>query len=542
MAHVLVDKYGNTKNYGINKYVFENASIYLDGLLYTYGKKAGIETVNWLYDEFCKTGKVPYELLRGAYSIILEQEEKITVFTDNSNLHCVYYSKDYVCNRFLELVSTVASCKELKLDDVALCEYYTLGNVFFDKTFFSDIHILNSRQVLVINNGLIKVEQKGIDDIEGRTSLSSINEYFDKFAYSISELRVCQALTGGYDSRLIYACLSKHLDDHVAISGNDPNHTDIKCAHEVAKINGDELEIIGIEKPSFTEELLDDVFNSLDGIQSVDFDADIRLLSFKKALSNRFDLHLTGDGGVLHKDWEWTQDLPFYNKKKSNAKKFYHQRLYYIKNDSHLGKRLLEPFKEQQSRFVDELNKISKSVNTQSYDSWYYYVSGNRRVNYNNNPVPGIISYAPLEEIDVVRYSYALPRFERFFYNSMRKTISNENMRVARVKTNYGTNASTETKYLIHDCFSQLAEYTRKASRLISRKIFGKTAFNNSVLDWDLEMEIRKSTTLRNAIRFVKENEYIKNSIKEEQLSYTEIQRIMHIHWIYSYAANSSIR
>lgn len=538
LNYIYVDKNANIQNYGIEEYCFSNATIYLHGLLYVYEKKAGKESIEWLYEKFCSSKKIPYMHLRGTFTCILKTTDELIIFTDNSNMHCVYYSNDYVCSSFLRIIKLeIEHERKLTFNNQTLCEYYTLGNIFWGKTFFNEIRILDSFHLISIKNGKLSLESKNITGIDGPSEAQSIEDFFVKMSYSLSDLNVCQALTGGYDSRLVYVCTSKHISDHVAISANNRKHSDVKIAEKVAQVNGTKLEIISKEKPVFSDTLLDDIVVKADGIQPIDVDSDLRLSHFIESLSKEYDVQLTGDGGVLHKDWEWIQDFPFYRKKKSNAKQFYKQRIYYINNEKHLGKTLKRHFDLQQSLFIKQLNSISKNINTQSYDSWYYYVSGNRSIIY-NNVVSNIIRYAPLLELDIVSFSYLLPRKERFFHNAMRKAITNENNVVARIRTNYGTTASSELPFVIRDCFMQSLEYFRKIIRYTSRKLLNKTLLNKSVLDWSLEEEIRNSQIIINAIGFVKNCGYLDDNVDINDLSYAEIQRIIHIYWLSNYVYN----
>ena len=532
-----IDCEGIAHQQGFKEYTYSGITLFVDGLLYIYGKKAGNETAKWMCEEITEKGVIPYQLLRGAFSCIVISSSSIVAFTDNSNMHCLYYSDRYVSNRFLTMIDQERKENNHPVfSEESICEYLTLGNVFFDKTFFKSIRILNAGQVIRVENGSINVSEKGIEGIDGKTMVQTISDFFEKLAWSISEHKVCQALTGGYDSRLIYACLSNYVQDHPAIASNIEKHPDTEHAMLVAKAKGDQLEVIWTRKPKFSNEMMDSVFRALDGMQPIDLDGDIRLMTFKNKLAEKYDLLLSGDGGVLHKDWEWTQDFPRYRRKKSNSRKFYLQRLYYIKNGDHLGDALRGVFSEQEQKFVKRLQGLSKSMNTQSYDEGYYTVSGNRRVNYNNNICDGLVCYAPLNEIDLVRYSYALPRFQRFFYNAMRKTITAQNVTIARIPTNYGTTASSERRYLIRDCYYQAVEYSRKAIRFVSRKLLKKTLLNASVLDWTLEEELRQSKEVVEAINFAKRKGFIKESLTEQELSYTELQRLMHIFWLAKFA------
>lgn len=540
MNYISIDNHMCICQEEMNTYHFGDDRVYVDGLFYVYGKKAGSESVEWMYNQILDTGCIPFEELRGAFSCVIERQNVITAFCDNSNMHCFYYSDRFLSSSFLKCVENEASSgSQLSFDLEAICEYLTLGNIYFDKTFFDSIHILNSEEFIEIKDGKIVVSKKPIGDIDEPSSVKSFEEFFDKLAYSLSEMRVCQALTGGYDSRLVYACMSNRIKDHPAISANDLNNPDVVCAQKVASANHDELEIIRIEKPVFSESMIYSLFEKNDGIVPMDIDGDIRLLTFKTKLAEGYNALLTGDGGVLHKDWEWTQDFPFYNRRKSNARRFYRQRLYYLSTRDHLGEALQNSFNSQEKRFIKALDFIAKPINTQSYDSWYFRISSNWKTSYNINPTSTFISYAPLNEMDIVRYSYSLPRWKRFFFNSIRDTITSENKKVARIRTNYGTNSSNEPLLILIDVFYQSIEYMRKAYRLIGRKLIRKNVMSESILDWSLEKDIRSSDLAVNAINYSKQKKYINSEVVIEELSYAEVQRLIHIFCLFRFASES---
>ena len=539
MSFFLIDSEGELKTQKIHSYVLNNIEIFVDGLIYSYGKKAGEETIKWIIEKIINEDEIPYKELCGAFSCVIKQGDKIITFTDNSNMHCIFYSDRFISNRFLKIIECERKAgSKLALEDDSICEYLTTGKICFGKTFFESIHTLGSGKTITVDKKKIIIRDKGIGDIDAKSTVDSLDDFFNKLAYSLSDYRICQALTGGYDSRLIYVCLSKLINDHVAISGNNETSKDVKYASKVAEVNKDTLQIIDTEKPAFTVDLIDQMMLNNDGIEPFDFDAGIRLCGFKSELSAYYNLHLTGDGGVLHKDWEWSQDIPFYRKKKSDSKRFYRQRMYYVDISSHIGEKIWDSFMKQEKRFIVELDKLSKPMNTQSYDSWYYQVSGNRSVYYNNNPCQDLISYAPLMELDIVRYSYALPRFERFFYNSMRNEMSSKNIEVARLKTNYGTTASNEMLYIIHDVLFQVLEYSRKAYRLIGRKVLKRNVLVEKVQNWSMEQDLRNSEFTQKAISYAIDAGYLK-PISIRELSYSEIQRIIHIYWIRRWCDNA---
>ena len=224
---------------------------------------------------------------------------------------------------------------------------------------------------------------------------------------------------------------------------------------------------------------------------------------FKKHLGEKNTiLFLTGDGGALHKDWEWMQDLPFYHRRKTNLNRFYDQRIEFLKYNNYLGEKLCPVYTNQKKRILAHLKEYSRSINTESYDFLYYYISGNRRLYYNLHEF-GVFMYAPLNEFEYVRYSYHLPRRKRFFYNQIRKLTTGANKQVARIPTNYATTASSEVRYLMRDVFLQGIDYSKKAIRMFGRKFFNRSFFVSAPFEWDID-DIRLLPYASEALSYAK--------------------------------------
>ena len=269
-----------------------------------------------------------------------------------------------------------------------------------------------------------------------------------------------------------------------------------------------------------------------DCLQAIE--SEYRLLTLRKKLMNEgYTVQISGDGGVLHKDWEWMQDLPFYHKKHTNLKRFYHQRIAYELDAKFLGPALSPLFSTQEQRFIDQMKPYVKSINTQSYDALYYDVSTVRGAPYNVKR-DGYVGYAPMDELETVKYSYHLPRRTRFFYNFLRRLTTNASPEIARIPTNYGTTASNETRYIVRDVFFQLADYARKAGRMLGRRFFHKTFFvRKSVMDWSLEKDLRELSTSGNALEWAKGKEWLSDSANVNNLRYSQLLAVVYLYLIH---------
>ena len=171
---------------------------------------------------------------------------------------------------------------------------------------------------------------------------------------------------------------------------------------------------------------------------------------------------------------------------------------------------------------VCELRQHVRNTNTQSYDVLYYKVNG-RRTAYYNNALHGTGIYAPLLERDFVAYSYALPRCQRFYFRNIRSMTTRQDFKVARIPTVYGTTSSSESRYLLRDIIFQLRDYSLRFTRLIGRKVLGRTPLTESVVSWNMDETLRKVPLVFDAIEYCKRagivaSSQLVNSLSRQQL------------------------
>ena len=72
-------------------------------------------------------------------------------------------------------------------------------------------------------------------------------------------------------------------------------------------------------------------------------------------------------------------------------------------------------------------------------------------------------------------------------------------------------------------------------NKIINRLKQNKNIFNPSVLDWSLENEIRGLDITAKAVEYAKENGFIDSTLTMEMMSYSEIQKIIHIFHLYNF-------
>lgn len=514
------------------KYTFEKCTHYVSGFFYIPGLRGGEESVRELQRLFEKTGTIPFDRMRGAFTYCIQKQEgESFLFACNSSMGCIYMSDDMAGNRFVELLGEMHSQRHLlTFCTDSVCEYLTVGKLFFNKTFVNEITILPNDSYIHWEKGNMEIVPKGTAMIDGESCGFEPHRYFRELAHALAGEKVSLSLTGGYDSRLILAQLYREVPMKLFYSHNFDDDVETRIAKRLSEIVGFPFENYHTDEPALSEEFLRKTVLDSDGMTPLSLEGGERIRSFHRDLqADGYTLQLTGDGGVMHKDWEWMQDLPFYHRKKTDLYRFYHQRIAYHLDDSSLGNCLKNAYTLQEERFVHEMQPYLRHINTESYDMLYYYVSGDFRTGYNRDRT-GYRAYSPLLEMDMVRHSYHLPRQKRFFYNYIRMLTTEAAPQIARIPTNYGTTASNEPLFLLRDVFFQILDYGKKGCRMISRKLVRKSLFVGQEIEWSAEKALRALPLSREAIEWGVSCGYLSEDVKERGVKYLRLVRMVHLY------------
>ena len=467
------------------------------------------------FNEYCiKNGKnVCWGNLFGAFSVFLTFKDESVVFTDNSNLQCVYISDHAVSDSLLEMIRHEKDRYGVKLrfDEDALTEYMVLGKYYLDKTLIAGIRKSKSDEYYVISGGKLSVHKKGIGDITGPSKAKDIPSFFKTLNGKLRGKKILLAQTGGYDSRLINVLLDPRQDVQTFMQGNDFQSRDYLIAKQVAENSNRPFEYYGgDENRKLTDELIRKIFLDRDGMYFTVTPSLVRTFDYSDYFNDKgYSLQFTGDGGVLHKDWEWMQDFPFYRKRSVNIDKFYDQRIAYAPKFKGLSKKLQANYPKVRETICSELNRLVKGhINTEAYDLFYYYVSSDRSEHYHIHP-RGFSKYAPLTEFELVKYSYHLPRGRRFFYNEIRSITTKMNIKVARMTTNYGTTASSELPYIVRDVFFQMKDYFVKLKRMVYRKVLKLNPRDKNDVWLPEKLDLAQLALTKKAFEYCKKQEIL---------------------------------
>lgn len=516
------------------EYRIQNNRYIVQGFLYVEGYKSGLQSIKFIDKCLNNEKKMCFEKIMGAFTLCCIINDNIYMFTSNNNLNRIYLSK-YTASASLLSTRDWHRRNNCSLTDdlISLCQYYTLGNVYFNRTLFKEIRALPSNFFIRWHNEKREILTKQIGDIDEGTQLTNPSRFFNNLKIALSNCNVAMALTGGYDSRLIFTYLYKQKHLKVALISNAEDSKEQIAAEKVANVGEKKLEVVKVRKPSITDKMIVSIIDKLDGTLMLSLsDAYIKACWEENFRKKAINVDISGDGGVLHKDWEWLSDFPFYHKKKTDLYKFYRQRISFLEDASGMGHELLDIYRNQERYFIKKMKQYARDINTESIDLLYYHLNGNRAAYYSGLQKQGVNVYAPLSEMALVRYSYNLPRRKRFYYNNMRKLITENNPIMARIPTDYGTTASSEIIYIFRDVFFQGIEYYKKAVRMIGRKVLRKSLYASRLEGWSFKEELPKLTISHNAIKWAKRKGYIQREATCNSLSYEHIERLVFMYVI----------
>ena len=332
------------------------------GFFYIPGCRAGEESVRYVQKALEETGKIPFEEMRGNYVYCVRRGSgEQLLFPSGSLMSCVYISDHAASTGLAEhmrLLNSLGVSLTFQID--ALCEYYTLGAVHFEKTLVQQVTLLPNDHYVRFREGRMELLPKNIRGMDGENRLKDPQEFFAQLAHAVSQERVAQAVTGGYDSRMVFAQLNKRTEVTPFISTSRPKGGEYTIAQKVAEAGGKQLLLLEEEPIKLTEELLRQALDEIDWDQPFNLSC-IPVLRFTHILQKEgFSLHLNGDGGVLHKDWYWMQDLPFYHRRHTNLRQLYHQRIAQFAEVRALGSKLRPFYESQEERILLRLRTYVK--------------------------------------------------------------------------------------------------------------------------------------------------------------------------------------
>lgn len=270
---VFKKKFSDIPNY----YEFENGDFIVVSGTFIYSGKTGIEGLKQIYLDY-KSKDDFLNRIRGNYCVLIYLNKELFIFRDFFGYYPVYTSGDFsvISSSYLALCTLI---EDLSISHQEFFEYLFNGYFYSEKTIFKEINILNEGMIIKIipdvqkkkwKNKASDYELSDDFDIAVEDVSADLLRYFEEISNAFPD-RIRTAISGGYDTRLMLACLLRlGIHPQVYVNGT-PNSKDIQCAEEISKGENLPLEIIHFYKwfdeiKNNYEEKIEERFFFFDGL------------------------------------------------------------------------------------------------------------------------------------------------------------------------------------------------------------------------------------------------------------------------------------
>lgn len=516
----------NTDNFE-KVYTCSKFIVYMNGILFCRGKKAGRESINYIAEKIKSDRTIPFHELFGSYTVLIDICNKRQIlFSDNSCMHGLFISDNYIGSNFKELVKTEGL---YHFDKIGVCEYLGLiRGGLSGKTYVKGINISSNLNFYEIDNGNYFVRSKKIDDIDGESSIDDPIEFFRDISYALEDMKCVCALTGGFDSRAVAAVMNTFRSYDCFISGDNNKSPEIKSAVRTAKAGNFVMMQIKPEYSDIKQSDMNIKFLRTASFHTAFDTAQMRIDYFMNILKKQgYEILVDGSAGDMHKEFWFTQEFPYYWRRKSNPKRFYKMRM--KQYSRFLGKMILDNINEMEEMELSVLNRLTKDRNSKSclfygwYNDWFSMAAKN-----SESESPAV--YSPLQEIELVRYSYQMLPKGKFMNGFLRELTSCANRKAARVKTVYGTTASNEPIYLARDFVFQILRYGQQGMRFFVRKVFHKSIFLVNVDLKNLDNKVLETEIAEEAVKWAKSKGCISQEASCSNIPFVLFEKIMNLY------------
>jgi hypothetical protein len=244
-----LNKSANLKLYPNADFAFVCGTCFAEGI--------GVASADLLYQAAAEG--LPFSNnIMGHYAAVLRKNGRTEIKLDRFGGYHLFYSCEarIVCSSFYAICSVLTS---LTLSQQSACEYVFNGVVSGSDTLFNEVKLVPVQATIGVTPQALQINRVPLPIVRAvvsrrpdgalRESIALLDRYFAEVARSFSD-RVRTALSGGYDSRLILACLRRHgVKPSLYVYGR-MHEQDVQHAVKIAHGEGLPLEIVDKENRS----------------------------------------------------------------------------------------------------------------------------------------------------------------------------------------------------------------------------------------------------------------------------------------------------
>jgi hypothetical protein len=414
------------------------------GFLFVRGQAAGHDSVDALLSSFRRLGpERALALAKGSFLLAIFdcQSREVFACVDPFGLARLFVAGTTISDDLFELIEALGY-DEANLDFSALAFFLRFGFYGMGRTIDRRVRFLAGYDIARISSsGDLHWSRKTLPDFHAAPQHFDFDAYLRDMRVAFQGQLISLDLTGGYDSRLLAACLKDSLAE-TATTGQ-PGNQDVAIADRVA---------CALKLPHITTrhnisgfaERAPALLRLTQGQTGLlTYDHVYQLTRERQARG--ITLILAGIGGELWKDILWLQDFPFL----SGPPDF--ERLYRTRIEPRaLPPVQLEPsfaasFDAAKRNYLDVMNqRFGGLPRTAANDSVYAFL----RIPYTAGPSVtagirmGLPTFSPLYDLEGALASMHKPLRKRLFARWHRENIARYAPEIAKLRADDGLSAS----------------------------------------------------------------------------------------------------
>jgi hypothetical protein len=413
------------------------------GFLFVRGEVAGRESVQALLSSFRRQGsEATLALAKGSFLLaILDcQSGEIFICVDPFGLVRMFVAAAAISDDLFELIKTLGYYED-HLDFAALAFFLRSGFYGMGRTIDRRVRFLAGDEIARISSsGDLHWLRKALPVFHNAPQEFDFDAYLRDVRVAVRGQRISLDLTGGYDSRLLAACLKDSLVE-TATTGQ-PGNLDVAIARNVASA----LKLPHItarhDISGFAERAPTLLHLTHGQTGLLTYDHVYQLTRERQARG--VTLILAGIGGELWKDILWLQDFPFL----SGPPDF--ERLYQTRLEPRaLSAAQLDPSfatafeAAKEAYLVTMKQRFGTLPRTAANDSVYAFL----RIPYTAGPSVtagirmGLPTFSPLYDLEGALESMRKAPRERLFARWHRETIARYAPEITNLRTDDGLSA-----------------------------------------------------------------------------------------------------
>lgn len=186
----------------------------------------------------------------GTFLLIIKNKHKITILVDRTFRQNIFYTMDgsILSSSFLAVISACSG--KVSLNRLGLCEVLCTGSLIGPDTLVEQIKRLESTSNIKLSSFEIYKYPNNDFSQSGKLSyrenlesqITYLNNYFKLIKKFGDEFGVLSGLTGGLDSRLLFALIRKHLINYNFYSTWRKQQTlEYRCADDLCRATNENL-------------------------------------------------------------------------------------------------------------------------------------------------------------------------------------------------------------------------------------------------------------------------------------------------------------